>query len=102
MLLPAHAAPLGMLLYRGDKLPGLAGKLVIGYHGYRATGHRVVAVGLGADGRPTGTPTELVWDWEQKDGSHPQGSPVGLVQADDGSVLIAEDHSGALLRLARK
>ena len=102
MLLPAHAAPLGMLLYRGDKLPGLAGKLVIGYHGYRATGHRLVAVGLGADGRPTGTPTELVWDWEQKDGSHPQGSPVGIVQADDGSVLIAEDHSGALLRLARR
>ena len=102
VLLPAHSAPLGMLLYRGDRLPGLAGKLVIGYHGYRATGHRLVAVSLGADGRPTGTPAELAWDWEQRDGGHPQGSPVGLVQADDGSVLVAEDHSGTLLRLARK
>ncbi len=102
VLLPAHSAPLGMLLYRGDRLPGLAGKLVIGYHGYRATGHRIVAVGLGADGRPAGEPVELVRDWEQRDGSHPQGSPVGLVEADDGSVLIAEDHSGTLLRLGRR
>jgi glucose/arabinose dehydrogenase len=102
MLLPAHAAPLGMLFYRGDKLAGLEGKLVIGYHGYRQTGHRLVAVALGKDGRPAGTPTELVTDWEQRDGSHPQGSPVGIVEASDGSVYIAEDHSGALLRLARR
>ena len=101
LLLPAHAAPLGMLLYRGDKLPGLAGRLIVGYHGYRATGHRIVAVGLDKYQRPTGTPTELVSDWEQRDGSHPQGSPVGLVEMADGSVLIAEDHSGALLRLSR-
>ena len=56
LLLPAHAAPLGMLLYDGDKLPGLAGKLVIGYHGYRATGHRIVAVSLDKASRPAGTP----------------------------------------------
>lgn len=102
MLLPAHAAPLGMLLYRGDRLPGLDGKLVIGYHGYRQTGHRLVAVTLSRDGRPNGTPTELVTDWDQREGSHPQGSPVGIVEASDGSVYIAEDHSGALLRLARR
>jgi len=101
LLLPAHAAPLGMLLYKGDRLPGLDGKLILGYHGYRATGHRVVAVALGKDGRPAGMPSELVTGWEQRDGSHPQGSPVGLVEMADGSVLIAEDHSGALLRLSR-
>ena len=102
LLLPAHAAPLGMLLYHGDKLPGLAGKLLIGYHGYRPTGHRIVAVALDKDLRPTGTPSEIVTDWEQRDGSHPQGAPVGLVEMADGSVLIAEDHSGTLLRLSRK
>ena len=102
LLLPAHAAPLGMLLYKGERLPGLAGKLIVGYHGYRTTGHRIVAVALDKDQRPTGAPSELVTDWEQRDGSHPAGSPVGLVEMDDGSVLIAEDHSGALLRLARK
>ncbi len=102
LLLPAHAAPLGMLFYRGERLPGLAGRLIVGYHGYRATGHRLVAVALGKDLRPTGPPTELVTDWEQRDGSHPQGSPVGLAEMADGSVLVAEDHSGALLRLSRR
>ena len=102
MLLPAHAAPLGMILYKGTRLPGLDGKLIVGYHGYRTTGHRLVAVALDKDQRPTGTPSELVTDWEQRDGSHPQGSPVGLVEMADGSVLIAEDHSGTLLRLSRK
>jgi glucose/arabinose dehydrogenase len=102
LLLPAHAAPLGMLVYRGDKLPGLAGKLVIGYHGYRTTGHRLVSVALDKEGRPTGSPVDLITDWEQRDGSHPQGSPVGLVEMADGSVLVTEDHSGTLLRLSAK
>ena len=102
LLLPAHAAPLGMLLYHGDKLPGLAGKLVIGYHGYRQTGHRIVAVALDKDQRPTGTPTELVTDWDQRDGNHPQGAPVGLVEMADGSVLVTDDHNGTLMRLSRK
>lgn len=102
MLLPAHAAPLGMVLYKGDRLPGLAGKLIVGYHGYRSTGHRIVAVALDSTGMPAGMPTELVSDWEMREGIHPQGSPVGVVEMADGSVLIAEDHSGALLRLSRK
>jgi len=102
LLLPAHAAPLGMLLYRGDRLPGLSGKLVIGYHGYRQTGHRIVAVALDKDQRPTGTPTELVADWDQRDGSHPQGAPVGLAEMADGSVLVTDDHNGTLMRLSRR
>lgn len=102
LLLPAHAAPLGMLVYRGERLPGLAGKLVVAYHGYRGTGHRLVAVSLGPDGRPTGAPAEIVSDWERRDGSHPQGAPVGLAQLGDGSVLVTDDHNGTLLRLARR
>ena len=102
LLLPAHAAPLGMLLYRGDRLPGLHGRLVIGYHGYRTTGHRIVAVALDKDERPTGTPTELVSDWDQRDGSHPQGAPVGLAEMADGSVLVTDDHNGTLMRLSRR
>ncbi len=102
MLLPAHAAPLGMILYRGDRLPGLRGRLVIGYHGYRATGHRIVAVALDAKSVPGGTPTELVTDWGDLPGAHPQGAPVGLFEMADGSLLIAEDHNGSLLRLSRK
>jgi len=100
LLLPAHAAPLGMLLYQGDRLPGLAGKLVVGYHGYRASGHRLVAVAL-EGGKPTGTPAELVGGWDADTDAHPKGAPTGLVEMADGSVLVTEDHNGTLLRLAR-
>ena len=41
-LLPPHGAPLGMLYYEGDKFPELSGKLIVGLHGYRPTGSRIV------------------------------------------------------------
>jgi glucose/arabinose dehydrogenase len=99
-LLPPHAAPLGMLLYRGAALPGLEHRLLIGYHGYRAQGHRIVSLGLDGQGLPVGAAQDLVMGWGYVEGSHPQGAPVGLWQADDGSVLVTEDHNGTLLRLA--
>lgn len=99
-LLPAHAAPLGMLLYRGAALPDLDGRLLVAYHGYRANGHRLVAVSLDAQGRPAGEPRDLVYGWDGGMPGHPRGAPVGLCEAPDGSVLITEDHNGTLLRLA--
>jgi glucose/arabinose dehydrogenase len=100
LLLPAHAAPLGMLLYHGAALPGMDKHLLIGYHGYRAKGHRIVSFGLDGQGLPTGEAQDLVSGWGYVEGSHPQGAPVGLWQLGDGSVLITEDHNGTLLRLA--
>ncbi len=61
LLLPPHAAPLGLLLYRGQALPGLTGRLVLPYHGYRAGGHRVMSLAIGQDGQPMGKPTLLIW-----------------------------------------
>jgi len=100
MLLPAHAAPLGMLLYRGARLPGLDHHLVVPYHGYRRTGHRIVSIGLDANGEPSGAPVEFVGDWGFATGNHPQGAPVAVFEMDDGSVLITEDKNGTLLRLS--
>ncbi|MDR3418371.1 MAG: PQQ-dependent sugar dehydrogenase [Nevskia sp.] len=99
LLLPAHAAPLGLLLYRGRALPGLEGRLVIPYHGYRASGHRIVSLALDGRSRP-GPPEPLVSGWDFAEGRHPQGAPVALWEMDDGSLLISEDHNGSLLRLA--
>jgi glucose/arabinose dehydrogenase len=99
LLLPAHAAPLGALLYRGNTLPGLDGRLLIGFHGYRANGHRLVSLALDHD-RPLGPPQAVVSGWNYADGVQPQGAPVSLWELDDGSVLISEDHNGTLLRLA--
>jgi glucose/arabinose dehydrogenase len=99
-LLPAHAAPLGMLLYRGKQSGGLDGRLLIAYHGYRAAGHRIVSLALDGQGHPLGQPEEVVAGWEYAASRHPQGAPVALCELDDGSVLISEDHNGSLLRLA--
>ncbi len=100
LLLPAHAAPLGMLLYRGKVLANLDGRLLIAYHGYRAKGHRIVSLALDGQGKPQGQPEDVVAGWDYTEGAHPQGSPVSVWQMDDGSVLISDDHNGTLLRLA--
>jgi len=100
LLLPAHAAPLGLIEYRGAALPELAGKLLVSYHGYRANGHRIAMIAL-RDGRPFGKPATLVSGWDYAPGVRPRGTPVALAQLPDGSVLISEDHNGSLLRLAR-
>ncbi len=102
LLLPPHAAPLGLLYYAGTGLPGLTGRLVIPYHGYRDGGHRIVSLALDADGRPKGRPVDLVWGWDKVPGSHPQGAPVAVAAMRDGSILITEDVHGTLLRLARR
>ncbi|AEK61562.1 glucose dehydrogenase [Collimonas fungivorans Ter331] len=99
-LLPPHAAPLGMLIYSGKTMPALAGRLVIGYHGYRAAGHRLVSLALDANYQPVGEPKDLVSGWNFLAGKHPMGAPVGLATLDDGSVVITEDRNGALVRLA--
>lgn len=102
MLLPAHAAPLSMIRYTGDRLPGLNGRLVIGYHGYRAQGHRIVTVALDARGVPRGTPIDLVRGWTAATGIRPQGAPTALLQLPDGSILIAEDLNRSILRISAR
>lgn len=102
LLLPPHAAPLSMLLYRGSLIAGLKGKLVLAYHGYRSAGHRIVGLPLNAKGSPAGSPFNLVWGWNAVRNVRPQGAPVAMLELADGSILILEDHNGTLLRLAAR
>jgi glucose/arabinose dehydrogenase len=113
-LLPAHAAPLGMIFLRPElPLAGLKDGLLIAYHGYRKAGHRIVWQAMDEKGRLAGKPREVLWDWESHgqaktkgggftaDGKpSQQGAPVALAQLADGNVLITDDHSGSLLILA--
>ena len=101
MLFPAHAAPLAMLGYRGSAIPAAKGKLVVAYHGYRAAGHRIVALATNAMGVPLGRSIDLVSGWTAVRGLRPQGAPVAMLELADGSILILEDHNGTLLRLAK-
>ena len=114
LLLPAHAAPLGML-YMSSAHPFGTFKngLLIGYHGYRKTGHRIVWVQFDAKGEITGAPQEIVWGWEAPAGAtkakeafsetgavEKLGSPVALARLSDGSVIVSDDHNSTLLIIA--
>jgi glucose/arabinose dehydrogenase len=101
-LLPAHCAPLGMTYWTGDKAPSaFAGWLVITYHGYRDTGHRVVAFPVDAAGRPSGNSTELIGGWGEND-ALAFGGPVGVIPTKDGSLLTVDDRNGMLLEVSAK
>lgn len=100
LLLSPHAAPLGMIRYTGAKLPGLTGKLLLAYHGYRARGHRIVAITAGSGGIVSGGEVDIVSGWTRAAGIRPQGFPSALLELPDGSVLIAEDQNRGLLRLS--
>jgi hypothetical protein len=101
-LLPAHSAPLGMVLYEGAMLPALRGKLLIALHGYRRHGRRVVAVPLAAVLAAQGRMAALepvVTGWERERGVRPRGSPAGLAVAADGSVWFVDDKNRTVMTL---
>lgn len=99
LLLPAHVAPLGMAYYSGGMFPDwYQGKLLVTYHGYRDFGQKLVAIPTDATGRPTGEPYELINGWYRK-GTQPMGAPVGVGVGKDGSIFVAEDKNGTVLRL---
>ncbi len=101
LLLPAHAAPLDLHYYGSGGLAGLRGKLLVSYHGYRATGHRLVALDVDDKGVPPkgAKPAEFVAGWAASD-SGPKGGPVGMWRARDGALWVADDRNGTLLRVA--
>ncbi|CAN5254697.1 hypothetical protein BH11PSE11_BH11PSE11_15490 [soil metagenome] len=98
-LLPAHAAPLGMMFYAAGRFPAeFNNSLIMGFHGYRKYGHRIVALLPDKNGAPSGKMVELVSDWGPKS-NQPMGAPVDLKLGTDGAIYITEDRNGTVLRL---
>lgn len=98
-LLPAHAAPLGMTFYTGSRFPALyTNSLIVGYHGYRAHGHRLVALLPDAKGAPLGKSVDLIKGWGSKPGQG-MGAPVDVKQGPDGNIYLVEDRTGRVVRL---
>jgi glucose/arabinose dehydrogenase len=127
-LLPPHSAPLGMLYYDGRMFPQLRGKLLIALHGYRPAGSRIVAFAVDSHGipllarkaqydmyaspsgdetvsmpyaGPASEPFLLTPGWNNVDGLHPRGAPVGLAVAEDGAIWVTENTNATVLRIAR-
>lgn len=129
-LLPPHGAPLAMLYYHGAKFPELEGKLLVGLHGYRPTGSRVLAYDVDDHGFPKSSPApvryhiscaadptrsfqtdagevaaapfeELIAGWHRVNGARPQGAPVGMTVAEDGAIWLVEDKNQTVIRIDR-
>lgn len=99
MLMPAHASPLSLMTYQGSLFPTwYKNRMLISLHGYEPRGHRIVAYLRDDKGLPTHNPLSIVYGWEAV-GNQPKGSPVGLSEMSDGSVLIVEDKNRKVLRL---
>jgi glucose/arabinose dehydrogenase len=90
VLLPAHSAPLGLTYWRDQ--------LVVSYHGYRDTGHRLVAFPIDATGRVVGESTELIGDWNESDDQQ-FGGPVGTSVGVDGALWVTDDRNNLVMRL---
>lgn len=129
-LLPPHGAPLGMLYYHGAKFPELEGKLLVGLHGYRPTGSRLLIYDVDDRGFPRPSPPpvryhvscdaqpsrsfqteagevaaapfdELIAGWHRVNGARPLGAPVGMTVAEDGAIWLVEDKNKTVIRIDR-
>lgn len=99
--LPAHAAPLGMVVYDGAMFPSLSGKILIALHGYRKYGHRIVAVEPKSFGAARPEMEDIVAGWSRKRGVRPLGAPVGLTQSRDGALWFVEDKNRTVMVLLK-
>ncbi len=101
--LGAHVAPLGMKFYTGEQFPAdYKNNILIAEHGswnrHVYQGGRIVRVTVDPDGK---NPKQEVF----ADGfiTGPQeyiGRPDDILQAKDGSILVADDWAGAVYRIS--
>ncbi|MBQ0931422.1 PQQ-dependent sugar dehydrogenase [Ideonella alba] len=98
---PAHQAQLGMHFYRGRQFPAsFRGGIFVASHGSwnrsQATGALLNFVPLQPDGQ-AGAPTVFAEGW--LDQGRYWGRPVDVAELPDGSLLVSDDHAGALYRI---
>jgi glucose/arabinose dehydrogenase len=106
VMFQSHSAPLGIAFYDGKQFPAdYTGDAFVSLHGSwnsgKPTGYKVVRVKF-AHGRPTGEYEDFVtgfWDGSTSP-AKVWGRPVGLLVAQDGSLLISDDAGKAVWRVA--
>lgn len=100
-LLGAHAAPLGMRFYTGESFPEkYRGAIFIARHGpwNRARKDADVAVAFLNDRREVVTVEPFLTGFVQDDDY--VGRPVDVHVMRDGSILVSDDHNGAIYRVS--
>ncbi|WP_421940829.1 PQQ-dependent sugar dehydrogenase [Pedobacter sp.] len=103
----AHTASLGLAFYKGTKFPQkYQGGAFIGQHGSwnrsALSGYKVAFVPFKA-GKPTGKPEDFLTGFiADADKGEVYGRPVGVTLTPDGALLVADDVSGVIWRVAAK
>jgi len=101
--LGAHVAPLGMKFYTGSQFPAeYKNGIFIAEHGswnrHKKSGYRIVFISVDPDGK---NPKETVFaQGGFLDGEKIVGRPADILQAPDGSLLVADDQTGAIYQIS--
>jgi glucose/arabinose dehydrogenase len=106
VLLPSHAAALGLLFYSGSQFPqGYRDSAFVALHGSinrsKLSGYAVVRIPF-RDGRPAGPPEDFLTGFVARDDDEKEvwGRPVGLLQMPDGAMLVSDDGGNRIWRVA--
>jgi glucose/arabinose dehydrogenase len=97
-----HVAPLGMKFYTGSQFPAeYKNGIFIAEHGswnrHKKDGYRIAFISVGPDGR---SPKESVFASSWLDDQKILGRPTDILQAPDGSLLVADDQAGAIYQIS--
>jgi glucose/arabinose dehydrogenase len=105
VLLPAHAAPMGMTFYSGSHFPeAYQGGAFVALHGsinrLDLVGYSLVHIPFAA-GRPSGPPRDFLTGFVVRDDETKEvwGRPVDVIQTQDGSLLVSDDAGGRIFRV---
>ena len=100
--LGGHTASLGLCWLPENTLPGLPSGMVIGQHGSwnrsKLSGYKVILVPF-VEGRPQGTPIDLLTGFLAPDEKTSNGRPVGVTMAKDGALLAVDDVGDVVWRV---
>jgi len=104
VLFQAHSAPLGIDFYDADAFPtDYQGDAFVAMHGSwnrsLRTGYKVVRLQMDENGQATGVYEDFLTGFVTDDG-RVWGRPVDVTVAPDGSLLVSDDGSGAIWRVA--
>jgi glucose/arabinose dehydrogenase len=103
VLLQSHMASIDLTFYDGEQFPKeYHGELFASEHGSwnraRRTGYKVIRV-LFKDGKATGEYEDFLVGFVTKEGNV-WGRPAGVAVAKDGSLMVTDDGSGTVWRVA--
>jgi glucose/arabinose dehydrogenase len=100
--LGGHTASLGLCWLPEGTLPGFPAGMAIGQHGSwnrsKLSGYKLAFVAF-ENGKPVGSPREILTDFLSADEKYSYGRPVGVAVATDGAVLVADDVGDVIWRV---